>query len=394
MTAPDKPQRWDIFCRIVDNYGDIGVCWRLARQLTDDHGIRVRLWVDDLAVAQRLIPAIDLRLPSQRIEDVEIAHWTADFPDTTVADVVIEAFACELPPRYLNAMASARPVWLNLEYLSAESWVADFHLRPSPHPRLPLTKYFYFPGFVEESGGLLREQGLITAREAFQRSPQAQAAFCRRLGIDRLRSAISSDRDSANSDSMTMRVSLFCYGHAAIDTLLADMAASAQPIHCLVSDPQVTARIEAWLGQPMAPGTTESRGNLHVLRLPFLSQDDYDRLLWLCDLNFVRGEDSWLRALWAGKPAIWQPYRQEEDAHQAKLEAYLVGKDADLEDELRAELQAIHRAWAEGRWHAGSIAWLQRHLTGLQAHAERYCHRLARQPDLATKLVIFCGNLF
>ena len=39
---------WDIFCTVIDNYGDIGICWRLARQLRVDDGQRVRLWVDDL----------------------------------------------------------------------------------------------------------------------------------------------------------------------------------------------------------------------------------------------------------------------------------------------------------------------------------------------------------
>ena len=24
---------WDMFCRVIDNYGDIGVCWRLAADL-------------------------------------------------------------------------------------------------------------------------------------------------------------------------------------------------------------------------------------------------------------------------------------------------------------------------------------------------------------------------
>ena len=53
--APARPSlSWDIFCTVVDNYGDIGVCWRLARQLAAEHGFAVRLWVDDLASFARL----------------------------------------------------------------------------------------------------------------------------------------------------------------------------------------------------------------------------------------------------------------------------------------------------------------------------------------------------
>ena len=54
-----RPQ-WDVFCAVVDNYGDIGVCWRLSRQLAAEHGIAVRLWVDDLKPFARLCPAVDV----------------------------------------------------------------------------------------------------------------------------------------------------------------------------------------------------------------------------------------------------------------------------------------------------------------------------------------------
>ncbi|MDZ4099853.1 MAG: elongation factor P maturation arginine rhamnosyltransferase EarP, partial [Methylophilaceae bacterium] len=139
-------QHWDIFCRVVDNFGDIGVCWRLAKQLHDEYGLQVRLWVDDLNSAQKLLPELDTQLSTQHIRGVAMHHWQTDFVFDAVADVVIEAFACELPESYLNAMASKQsakqPIWLNLEYLSAESWVDDFHGKPSPHPRLPLKKTF------------------------------------------------------------------------------------------------------------------------------------------------------------------------------------------------------------------------------------------------------------
>ncbi|PFW58341.1 elongation factor P maturation arginine rhamnosyltransferase EarP, partial [Bacillus sp. AFS075960] len=119
------------------------VCWRLARQLADEHGWQVRLLVDDLHTFVRLVPEVDPDAVRQTIHGIAIEHWHAEVGDTLeIADVVIEAFACELPAAYLAAMArrARRPVWINLEYLSAEDWVADFHLRPSPHPRYPLLK--------------------------------------------------------------------------------------------------------------------------------------------------------------------------------------------------------------------------------------------------------------
>lgn len=374
---------WDIFCRIVDNYGDIGVCWRLARQLQQEYGFHVRLWVDDLPVAQRLIPRLDLNLPSQFVDQIEISLWEACFPDTMVADVVIEAFACDIPQTYVASMAQAnmtqrKPVWLNLEYLSAESWVRDFHLKPSPHSSLPLTKYFYFPGFGAETGGLLREQGLIAARNDFQQSNSAQRDFCQRLDI---------------GDHGT-KVSLFCYRHAAVADLLHDMATSAFATHCLITDNQAAAQAEAYLGHPITTGQVIRKGKLTLQRLPFLSQQDFDRLLWLCALNFVRGEDSWLRAIWAGKPFIWQPYLQEEDTHLAKLDAFLECYDTGLDHETRQTLADIHQAWANGHWRAGGFGILHQRLSDLRAHAASQCNQLASEQDLAAKLVIFCKNFF
>src|SRR5690606_2488281 len=122
-----RRQRWDIFCRVVDNFGDIGVCWRLARQLSHEYGLAIRLWVDDLESTQRLLPEVDTVLPVQKVDGIAIHHWKPEFSFDAVADVVIEAFACELPDIYLREMAEARPIWLNLEYLSAESWVEEYH---------------------------------------------------------------------------------------------------------------------------------------------------------------------------------------------------------------------------------------------------------------------------
>ncbi|MDX1269967.1 MAG: elongation factor P maturation arginine rhamnosyltransferase EarP, partial [Oceanisphaera sp.] len=123
---------WDIFCSVVDNYGDIGVTWRLARQLVAEHDAAVRLWVDDLLAFAHLCPEADVRAAQQCRQGVDICHWPAPWLPVEAADVVIEAFACELPTAYVAAMAQrARPsLWLNLEYLSAEDWVGGCHGLP------------------------------------------------------------------------------------------------------------------------------------------------------------------------------------------------------------------------------------------------------------------------
>lgn len=372
-----RRQRWDIFCRVVDNFGDIGVCWRLARQLAHEYGLDVRLWVDDLESTQRLLPEVDTVLPAQRIDGGAIHHWQPEFCFDAVADVVIEAFACELPDNYLQAMAETRPIWLNLEYLSAESWVEDYHLQPSPHPRLPLSKTFFFPGFTERTGGLLREQDLLAARDAFLQRHQ-----------------LADNGTKAD----VLQVSLFCYPFAPIRQLLSIMAQGPRPVHCRIPQTGILPAVCDFFGVPqLSVGQQISTGQLTVEILSFLSQDAYDRLLWSCDLNFVRGEDSWIRAIWAARPFIWQPYRQEEDTHLLKLQAFFdvynrANEATDSEAAARTSLEQFHRAWVDGELQAAHWHQLLQQLPALQAHAGQRADVLARQPDLASKLVIFCEN--
>jgi uncharacterized repeat protein (TIGR03837 family) len=363
-------KRWDIFCRIVDNYGDIGVCWRLARPLAYEHGIAVRLWVDNLGIAKRLISDLDVGLENQTIDSVEICHWTESFEESQVADVVIEAFACELPASYLAAMAQTKPVWLNLEYLSAEQWAAESHLLPSPHPTLPLVKHFFFPGFTAESGGLIRELKLIEKRDAFWRVSQTKTDFWEKLGL---------------TDSSTLKVSLFCYPYAPLKDLLEAISEGSRPTIVYVPDSNVLPFLEAVDGQII-------KDNLTLQALPFLTQDDYDQLLWACDINFVRGEDSWIRGLWAARPMVWQPYRQEQDTHLSKLQAFLKFYSSALPASAAKALHQIHASWSSNQFEKADWQTLLDNLPAIQTHATRQSEKLALQPDLAAKLVIFCKN--
>jgi uncharacterized repeat protein (TIGR03837 family) len=201
------PARWDLFCRVIDNLGDAAVAWRLARQLAREHGVAVRLWIDAPQTLSRLVPAARV---ARTHEGVRIEHWleTAaplkSIGPAAVADVVIACFGCELPPSYRVAMRTRRPVWVNLEYLSAEDWVDSHHGLASPKSD-GLTEWFFFPGFRPGTGGLLREADLIERRDAFRSDPWARTAFLSKLGI----TARPTDRFA----------SLFCYPDSAITEL-------------------------------------------------------------------------------------------------------------------------------------------------------------------------------
>ena len=370
-------QTCDIFCNVIDNYGDIGVCWRLARQLANEHEMAVRLWVDDLASFRKLCPQVDVELEQQRCHGVEVRHWVAPFPKVDPAQLVIEAFACELPPTYVAAMAEIKnqsapeakmdarrqglgerdstsryseggeavaniadasiverkPVWINLEYLSAEEWVAGCHGLPSPHSSLPLVKYFFFPGFTPSTGGLLLERGLLARRDAFQRDPATLNAFWQGLGV-------------APRRPDEIRVSLFSYENPGLHGLLGAWAEGDVPVTCLVPEGRALPQVAAFFGRGQAAvGDSLQHDNLTVHVLPFVEQERYDFLLWACDINFVRGEDSCVRAQWAGKPMVWHIYPQHDGVHMRKLRALCVLYAGGLSQGAAQALEGMWLAW-------------------------------------------------
>ncbi|MBI5331531.1 MAG: elongation factor P maturation arginine rhamnosyltransferase EarP [Betaproteobacteria bacterium] len=379
---------WDIFCTVIDNFGDIGVTWRLSRQLAAEHGVAVRLWVDDLEAFRRLCPEVDPELDIQHLlpspggrgsPGVEVRRWTAPLPEVEPGALVIEALACTLPDAFIERMAQhdPKPVWLNLEYLSAEDWVEGVHGLPSPHPRLPLLKHFFMPGFTTRTGGLTRERGLSAARDAFQTDADAQAVFWADLGLP-----------PAQADEL--RLTLFSYENRALPGLLTAWAEGDRAIRACVPEGKALPQIAAWFGVAAPPaGATLHRGRLTLHVLPMLDLDAYDRLLWACDLNFVRGEDSFLRAQYAARPMVWQAYPQEEAAHLIKLDAFLRRYCADQADDLARLTQDFWRAWnreaaADTHW----TRWLAA-LPRLGSHARAWDSALAKHTDLASKLLIF-----
>jgi len=383
---PKQIYSCDIFCTVVDNYGDIGVCWRLAKQLASEHGMTIRLWVDDLASLHKLCAEVDPTRLIQQHRGVEIMHWGMPFAEVVPAQLVIEAFACELPERYVLAMAEQahQPVWLNLEYLSAEDWVAGCHGLPSPHPRLPLIKYFFFPGFTAETGGLLLESDLLARRDAFQADPAAQEKYLQALGVPARQTG-------------EVRVSLFSYENPAVQDLLAAWAAGEQALTCLVPEGRVLPQVASFFGrQQLFAGDMVQHGRLRVIVLPFVEQEEYDKLLWACDCNFVRGEDSCVRAQWAGKPFIWHIYAQHDGVHMKKMRALLDLYCKELEPESARALRALWEVWNAGDAASPDVLkssaqiWndFLNHQSMLRRHAKLWAERLSGN-NLALNLLDF-----
>jgi uncharacterized repeat protein (TIGR03837 family) len=362
----NRRRQWDIFCKVIDNFGDIGVCWRLSADL-GARGEQVRLWVDDASALSWMAPA--------GAAGVEVLPWMQSVESTTVStllasqpgDVLIEAFGCEIPPEFLTLWVAQPPqsqparCWLNLEYLSAESYVERCHAMPSlvSHgPAAGWTKWFFYPGFTPQTGGLLREPWL----------PQRMASF--------------QLKNEQQRDSSRLRVSLFCYEPPALAALLAEWSRhglDGQPVELLVTAGRTAQAVKAVLGELKADPE-----RLNITWLPWLSQTEFDQLLWRCDLNFVRGEDSVLRALWAGKPFVWSIYPQDDGAHLPKLEAFLQQLDAP------ASLKAFHRAWnaADEKLTPPSTA----DLAAWRQHAKAARAALLGQEDMTSRLLQFVAK--
>jgi len=373
---------WDIFCSVVDNYGDIGVCWRLARQLSIELKQPVRLWVDDLVSLRRLCHGVDPAQTRQFVGAVDVRRWSPAFTAVAPADIVIEGFGVRLPRVYIEAMAARqpRPVWVNLEYLSAESWVEGCHGLPSPQPDGPLVKHFFFPGFTPATGGLLMESGLPQTRDAFQCDRAAVAAFRRSLGL-------------VLPDSDALWVSLFCYDNAALPALVDAWASDPLPIVCLVMEGPALAQLSRIAGRTVAAGAGLNLGRLTIEAVPFVELDQYDRLLWACDMNFVRGEDSFVRAQLAARPLVWQAYPQDEGAHLHKTAAFLGRYASTLSADVRAPFCALMEAWnRESPAVRESWAALRPNLKALEIHARYWAETLAGGGSLAVKLAEFCED--
>ena len=346
---------WDVFCRVIDNWGDAGVSWRLARALAAQEQ-RVRLWMDDTQPLVWMAP--------QGAEGVEVRHWSQPFGVQVLAheppgSVWVEMFGCGLPQEFITAGRETGAVWLNVEYLSAEPWVERQHALPSPLQQgagKGMLRWFFFPGFTPATGGLLREENLPARQVVFER-----AAWLTAHGM-------------APQQEGEMLVSLFCYEPPALAAQLAAWQQGAQPVRVLVSTGRASVAVRAVLGEGV------QHGSLRLEYLPLLSQDEYDELLWACDMNFVRGEDSLTRALWAGRAFVWQPYPQPEDnAHHAKLDALL--------DWLQAPpaLRRFMRVWSGAE--DAALPAIDVDGWGASVHVARA--RLLEQQSLVQRLLAF-----
>lgn len=330
LEAKGRPIACDVFCHVIDNFGDAGVCWRTARALSEE-GLEVTLYIDDLGTLAKIAPGIDpAARKGQTALGIRVLGWE-ECLKREPADAVIETFGCRLPDAFEEAIAArneaGRPVcWVNLEYLSAEDWVEECHGLPSPHPRLAASKTFFFPGFTERTGGVVIEKGLAQEWEAWGKAEKAK--FLAPLGAD---------------PGAPFTLFFFSYPTAPAEELAASFAADPRPLQVLAAPGEAGRRLGEAIARIGAP-------QVSFRAIPAVPQTEFDRLLWSADALIIRGEDSFVRAQLAARPFLWTIYRQEENAHIVKLKAFMDRIGTALEPEARETWREASLAWNENRW--------------------------------------------
>ena len=324
----------DIFCHRVDNYGDLGVAYRFAKELKIARPAwRVRAFFDDLAALREIADEID---PDEVIQErnsiVYVKSWAlsrAQADALGAADVMVEMFACDIPEPFMEMAYDNSILIINLEYLSAEEWVEGYHLKESLLGRGSVRKFFFLPGFRETTGGLIINSRLRDALES--------GSFDRYAVINDILDKYGLNHIKPEDNQLIGTI--FTYERG-FDLLLAHIGNLECQTTLLVFGEKSRRGMSATLGRlgidvvnVINKGGQRANEpcqcqyyiykNVQIIYMPFVNQHAYDTLLCCTGFNIVRGEDSLARAALSGKPFIWNAYIQNEKYQNVKVEALL-----------------------------------------------------------------------
>ncbi len=305
-----------ILCKVIDNFGDIGVVYRLARSLSElDSSLKLNLVVSDLSTFSKMAGEINPSLSFQQFRGWNILDWN----DSATCK---KYFKEHIPLNILECFQCGRPDWLdeilfseefsksglisrivNIEYLTAESWADDFHLKRGATSSANVKKAFYMPGFTSKTGGLILDKSFIQARD--------DSNYRKKL-LDSIYSHV-------NFNDKDFNILLFSYPKDFcffFNTLNRYSAKKTEKIHVFVAPGAGKESFEKTAAQYSDCGFS-------INYLPYMNQEKWDAFLCSMDFLFIRGEDSFARAVLSGKPFLWNIYQQDEEYHLVKLKAFL-----------------------------------------------------------------------
>lgn len=311
----------DIFCEIIDNFGDIGVVYRLAKELKTFYNGEVKIRV----ILNRMDEFLNMNKKAKNVDYQEIddiiymtdKYLAKNICTFSPANVIIETFGCHILEGYLEKAKVESSLLINLEYLSGEDWIEGIHLMESPLGAEKLKKYFFMPGFTEKTGGVIVDS----------------------LFLNRKKDVL------ANKEFYLKKYVPEIDGNYFLGTVFSYEKNFLPLLHTLSENGKENCLLI--LGEKSQTSIKEIAKNLNISYLkedsyrykntlikfiPFLEQEEYEELINLADYNFVRGEDSFVRALLTGKPFVWHIYLQDEMAHMDKIDGFIKRYDETLKD--------------------------------------------------------------
>lgn len=300
-----------VLCKVVDNFGDIGVVFRLCRALSElKKNLEIRLVVSNLDSFAKISKGIDSTKTFQEFRGWKVFDWN----DSALCK---KEFSKNPPEFILECFQCGRPEWLeellfspqfnlnvqivNVEYLTAESWADDFHLLKSGTRSAKIKKINFMPGFTKKTGGLILDKNFMRCL--------SEKKFALNLVKQNLDKKILSE-DFSDS----FKILIFSYPKNF------DFLASAIKEFSFFK--KIIVFVASGAGADSAKISLK-KFKVDFVCLPFMQQEVWDAFLSLMDFSFVRGEDSFSRCCLFGNPFIWNIYPQEEEFHIVKLNAFL-----------------------------------------------------------------------
>ena len=300
----------DIFCEIIDNFGDIGVVYRISKELKKIfQNVRIRIVLNRLEEFK----AINKKVKDTDYQEIDglicvtEKYVKENMESFGVSDVFIEAFGCNVPEEYVKAAKENSKLWINLEYLSGEKWIEDFHLCESLIDSKTLKKIFFMPGFSEKSGGVIIDSGFLE-RMKFGKENRDEVLKKYFKDFD-LKDKFIGTVFSYEKNFENLLETLKNYEK---ETVLLLMGEKTQKSFSEILKKNLTEDY----------GNIVKYGKITMIYSDFFSQEEYEEIISASDFNFTRGEDSFVRGIVLGKPFMWHIYLQEEKAHMDKIKAF------------------------------------------------------------------------
>lgn len=340
----------DIFCQVIDNYGDVGVAYRLAREFKRVYPNKKLRFVINQIEELNLI---------RKSENIEVILYKDISKIENSADLIIESFGCEIPKEYMDKALKKSKLIINLEYFSAEKWVDDFHLQES-FLGGNLKKYFFIPGLSEKSGGILLDNEFLERKKKVEANKEY---YLEKFEI---------------KEKYDLIGSVFSY-EKNFDSLIEELKKLNKKVILLILSEKTQKNFIKYFDNG------NNYDKIKFVKLPFFTYDKYEELLALCDFNLVRGEDSFVRALLLGKPFLWHIYPQDENTHIKKLESFL--------EKYCSNNKELKQTFINYNINKDDFSYFFKNFKEIEKYNKNYASYLIKNCNLMEKLINFIENI-